>query len=205
MKPIFKRIELNTRIFGSTRFRLSRTNLPTPALSWHPFRGFSLNTRHGARVSKTFSGITLGFQNTRFTFKGRWQSNFFGLNLNASKSGFSISQRNLIGTYNFTNPNRSSANLFGIQIRGKDAAPWAFLGLIISLPIHIYDALLVILKILLWVSKIVINLSIFILNLIYNIFKFILSFSWYLVVAMICIIVPDIVINPRAENEDEKL
>ena len=203
MKPIFKRIELNTRIFGSTRLRLSRTNLPVPALSWHPFRGFSLNTRHGARVSKTFSGITLGFQNTRFTFKGRWQSNFFGLNLNASKSGFSISQRNLIGTYNFTNPNRSSANLFGVQIRGKKAAPWAFLGLIISLPIHIYDTLVVISKILLMISQIILNFLIFIGNIFYNVFKFVLSLAWYIVVALFCMIVPDKIFDPREKNEEK--
>lgn len=203
MKPFFKRLELNTRIFGSTRFRLSRTNLPTPALSWHPFRGFSLNTRHGARVSKTFSGITLGFQNTRFTFKGRWQSNFFGLNLNASKSGFSLSQRNLIGTYNFTNPNRSSANLFGIQIRGKKAAPWAFLGLIITLPVHIYDASLVILKILLWASQLIVNLFIFVFNFLYNIFRFVFSFSWYMIVALFCMIVPDKIYDPREKNEEK--
>ena len=134
MKLFFKRIELNLPLSRSIRFRLSRTNLPMPALSWHPFRGFSLNTRHSARVSKTFSGITLGFQNTRFTFKGRWESRLFGINLNLSKSGFSLSQRNMLGTYNFSNPNRSSANLFGVQIRGKKAAPWALLGLLMSHP-----------------------------------------------------------------------
>src|SRR6056300_608145 len=138
-RPFFKRIEINWAIFSKkTRFRLARTTFPKPSLSWHPFRGFSLNTTHGARVSKTFKGVTLGFQNLSFVFRGRWSLSIFGLNLNASKSGFSFSQTNLLGTYNFSNPNRSSANILGIQIRGKKAAPWALLGFFISLPIHFF-------------------------------------------------------------------
>lgn len=204
MKLFSKRIELNLPLSRSIRFRLSRTNLPMPALSWHPFRGFSLNTRHGASVAKTFSGITLGFQNTRFTFKGRWESRLFGINLNLSKSGFSLSQRNMLGTYNFSNPNRSSANLFGVQIRGKKAAPWALLGLLMSLPLYSYDALVALANLLLVISKFIVNIFIILLNLFISVFRFILSLFWYMIVAIFCLIVPDNVFDPGAENEDKQ-
>jgi len=142
-RPYFIRIEINWAIFSKkTRFRLARTTFPKPSLSWHPFRGFSLNTTHGARGSKTFKGVTLGFQNLSFVFRGRWSSSFFGLNLNASKSGLSLSQTNLLRTYNFSNPNRSSANILGIEIRGKKATPWALLDFWISLPIHLIKLLI---------------------------------------------------------------
>ena len=90
-KPFFKRfwLDINRPIFGNKkmRIRFSRTSFPKPSLSWHPLRGFSLNTTHGARVSKSWKGFTLGFQNLNFVFRGRWSSGFFGLNLNAAKSG----------------------------------------------------------------------------------------------------------------------
>ena len=41
-------------------------------------------------------------------------------NLNLSKKGFSISKSFGIGSYNFTNPNKSSLTILGIQRRGKD-------------------------------------------------------------------------------------
>ena len=79
-RPFFRRIELNWPLISSKfRFRLARTTLPKPSLSWHPLRGFSLNTTHGVRVSKTFKGITLGFQNLKFVFRGRWSSDFLDL------------------------------------------------------------------------------------------------------------------------------
>ena len=138
-KPYFKRFQVNTRLgYSRTRLRWSRTSYNRPSLSWHPFRGFSLNTSHGLRLAKTWKGLTLGFQGFKFVFRGRWSTAFFGLNLNVSKSRLSLSQTNLFGTYNFTNPNRSSANILGIQIRGKKAAPWALLGFFISLPIHFF-------------------------------------------------------------------
>lgn len=191
-RPFFKRIEINWAIFSKkTRFRLARTTFPKPSLSWHPFRGFSLNTTHGARVSKTFQGVTLGFQNLNFVFRGRWSSSFFGMNLNASKSGFSLSQTNLLGTYNFSNPNRSAANILGIQIRGKKAAPWAFLGLLISLPIHLIKLSVRICQLVLQVIEVLLRLTIWLLQLTWALLAWIASLLWHLVIALVCLITPD--------------
>lgn len=191
-RPFFKRIEINWAIFSKkTRFRLARTTFPKPSLSWHPFRGFSLNTTHGARVSKTFQGVTLGFQNLNFVFRGRWSSSFFGMNLNASKSGFSLSQTNLLGTYNFSNPNRSAANILGIQIRGKKAAPWAFLGLLISLPIHLIKLSVRICQLVLQAIEVLLRLTIWLLQLTWALLAWIASLLWHLVIALVCLITPD--------------
>lgn len=194
-KPFFKRfwLDINRPIFSNkkTRIRFSRTSFPKPSLSWHPLRGFSLNTTHGARVSKTWKGFTLGFQNLNFVFRGRWSSGFFGLNLNASKSGFSLSQTNLLGSYNFSNPNRSSASILGIQIRGKKAAPWALLGLWISLPIHFFKLLIVLTQLVLQVIEVVIRLAIWLLQLTWAASIWVCSLSWHLLVALACLITPD--------------
>ena len=191
-RSLFKRIEINRAVFSKkTRFRLARTTFPKPSLSWHPFRGFSLNTSHGARVSKTFKGVTLGFQNLSFVFRGRWSSSFFGLNLNASKSGFSLSQTNLLGTYNFSNPNRSSANILGIQIRGKKAAPWAFLGLLISLPIHLIKLSVRVIQLVLQAIEVLLRLTIWLLQLAWALLTWIASLLWHLGIALVCLITPD--------------
>lgn len=191
-KPFFKRLEINWPIFSEkSRFRLARTTFPKPSVSWHPFRGFSLNTTHGARVSKTFKGVTLGFQNFNFVFRGRWSSSFFGMNLNASKSGFSLSQTNLLGTYNFSNPNRSSANILGIQIRGKKAAPWALLGLWISIPVHLLKLLIWAIKLVLQAIEVVIRLAIWLLQLTWATAVWFCSLSWHLLVALACLVTPD--------------
>ena len=191
-KPFFKRLEINWPIFSEkSRFRLARTTFPKPSVSWHPLRGFSLNTSHGARVSKTFKGVTLGFQNLHFVFRGRWSSSFFGMNLNASKSGFSLSQTNLLGTYNFSNPNRSSANILGIQIRGKKAAPWALLGLLISLPIHLFKLLIWAIQLVLRVTEVLIRLALWLLQLTWAVSICLCSITWHLLVALVCLITPD--------------
>ena len=191
-RPFFKRIEINWAIFSKkTRFRLTRTTFPKPSLSWHPFRGFSLNTTHGARVSKTFKGVTLGFQNLSFVFRGRWSSSIFGLNLNTSKSGFSLSQTNLLGTYNFSNPNRSSANILGIQIRGKKAAPWALLGLWISLPIHLVKLLIWVIQVVLQVVEIVVRAMFWLLQLTWALSIWLASIIWHITIGLICLLTPD--------------
>ena len=191
-RPFFKRFEFNWAVFSKKmRFRLARTTWRKPSLSWHPFRGFSLNTTHGARISKTFKGVTLGFQNLSFVFRGRWSSSLFGLNLNASKSGFSLSQTNLLGTYNFSNPNRSSANILWIQIRGKKAAPWALLGFLISLPIHIIKLLIWVIQLVLKALEIVIRIAIWLLQLTWALSIWLCSITWHLLVALVCLVTPD--------------
>ena len=196
MRPFFRRLEINWSLISSKfRFRLARTTFPKPSLSWHPFRGFSLNSTHGVRFSKTFKGVTLGFQNLKFVFRGRWSSNFFGLNLNTSKSGFSFSQTNFLGTYNFSNPNRSSANILGLQFRGKKAAPWALLGFWISLPIHGLKLVIVLLQYVLQLTEVVLRLVVWALNLIWSLSLFLVSLLWYLFIGFICLVTPDNWIN----------
>jgi len=190
--PFFKRLEINWPIFSKkTRFRLARTTFPKPSLSWHPLRGFSLNTTHGARVSKTFKGITIGFQNLSFVFRGRWSFSFFGLNVNASKSGFSLSQTNLLGTYNFSNPNRSSANILGIQLRGKKAANWAFLGLIISFPLHLVKLIVFIFQIVFVILRVLTLLIIWFLQLLWAVKLFVFFLVWHITIGFCCIITPE--------------
>ena len=138
-----KRIEINEKV-GPVRVRASRTGGANVSVS--PIKGFTLNTRHGARVSKTYKGLTLGLQNFNSVLRGRWSTKKEGLNINLSKSGLSVSAKNSFGTFNLKNPNRSSATFAGIQIRGKNAAWIAGLGFILDLAINIIKLSLIILK-----------------------------------------------------------
>ena len=71
VKKKLKRIEINEKI-GPVRGRISRTGGMTGAVS--PLKGVTLNTKHGARVSKTYKGLTLGLQNFNSVVRGRWSS-----------------------------------------------------------------------------------------------------------------------------------
>ena len=79
------------------------------------------NTSHGFRVSGTPArNSQVAFQNGRFILRGRYRSGPFRLNL--SKTGATVSTRNRLGSFNWIRPNRSSAKLAGVQVRGKTAA-----------------------------------------------------------------------------------
>ena len=81
---------------------------------------FTGNTAHGFRVSTTPAKNTqLAFQNGRFVLRGRYGSGPTKLNL--SKTGVTVSTRNRLGTFNWVKPNRSSAKIAGVQVRGKNA------------------------------------------------------------------------------------
>jgi len=133
-KPL-KRIELKAHSKNSKfRVRASRTSGVNAAL--HPLRGLTFNTKYGMRVSKTFKGLTLGFQGGNSVVRGRWSSENGLLNLNLSKSGFSLSSKSKFGTYNISNPNRSSFKFAGIQLRGKKAAgPALFFTILTLIPV----------------------------------------------------------------------
>ena len=119
-KPL-KRAEVKVHSDDSkVRVRASRTAGVNAA--YHPLRGLTLSTKYGVRASKTFKGLTLGVQGGNTVVRGRWSTKNQLLNLNLSKSGFSLSSKSKYGTYNFTNPNRSSFKFGGIQLRGKKAA-----------------------------------------------------------------------------------
>jgi hypothetical protein len=123
-----KRVEINEDVDG-VRVRVSRTGGAN--LSAAPAGGLTLNTKHGARVSRTTKGLTLGFQNFSSVIRGRWSAG--GMNVNLSKSGLSASNKNALGTFNFRRPKSSSATVGGIQVRGEVGALISFIGMCVSL------------------------------------------------------------------------
>ena len=138
-KPL-KRAEVKVHSDDSkVRVRASRTGGVNAA--YHPLRGLTFNTKYGLRASKTFKGLTLGVQGGNSVVRGRWSTKNQLLNLNLSKSGFSISSKSQYGTYNFTNPNRSSFKFAGIQVRGKKAAGPALFFTVLTLIPHIIAAI----------------------------------------------------------------
>jgi|SRR5699024_1484459 len=79
------------------------------------------NTKHGVRVSTRVAKNTqVALQNGRFVLRGRYGKGPTRLNL--SKSGISVSTRTPIGSVNWMRPNRSSAKVAGVVVRGKKAA-----------------------------------------------------------------------------------
>ena len=92
----------------------------------------TLNSQHGLRLSHRLTqGTQVALQNGRFVLVGRYGKGPHKLNL--SKSGISVSTRNQLGTFNWLKPNRSSAKLWGIQVRGKKAAQMQIIYGIFSL------------------------------------------------------------------------
>ncbi|MDB4631721.1 hypothetical protein OAF61_04500, partial [Pseudomonadales bacterium] len=157
-KPL-KRAEIKIHSDDSKlRVRASRTGGVNAA--FHPLRGLTFNTKYGVRASKTFKGLTLGFQGGNTVVRGRWSTKNQLFNLNLSKSGFSLSSKNDYGTFNFTNPNRSSFKFGGVQLRGQKAAGPALFFTTLTLSGHlivfIFDVIIFLLKASLFVIKLII-------------------------------------------------
>lgn len=94
--------------------------------------GATINTNHGLRLHKRlFRGARMGFQNGNFQFIGRYNSGPF--NFNISKSGVSTSIKNKRGSYNILKPNYSSFKLGGVQVRGKNAATFQMIYMLMIL------------------------------------------------------------------------
>jgi hypothetical protein len=94
------------------------------------------NTKRGIRVStRAAKGTNVALQNGRFRLRGRYGRGPTKLNL--SKSGASVSTRNALGTFNWTNPNRSSAKIAGVQMRGKKAANLQIIYLLVMLVVNL--------------------------------------------------------------------
>lgn len=94
------------------------------------------NTRRGIRLStRVAKGTNVAVQNGRFRLRGRYGKGATKLNL--SKSGASVSTRNALGTFNWTNPNRSSAKVAGMQMRGKKAANLQVIYLAVMLLVNL--------------------------------------------------------------------
>ena len=97
--------------------------------------GATINTKHGLRLHKRlFKGARMGFQNGNFKFIGRYNSGPF--NFNVSKNGFSTSLKNKRGSYNIFKPNYSSFKLGGVQVRGKNAATFQVIYMVIILLVN---------------------------------------------------------------------
>jgi hypothetical protein len=185
--PFFKKIfqgrplkRLEVKI-GTPKFRIraSRTGGINTAI--HPLKGLTLNTKHGLRVSKTFRGLTLGFQDGNSILRGRWSSKGQLLNLNLSKSGFSWSSKSRFGTYNISNPSRSSFKYAGIQIRGKKASGLALIGsiftlipILISLIIKFIYALIYLVKIIIIVLFQLLQIIVSLISIAYNLLLFLI-------------------------------
>jgi len=100
---------------------------------------FTGNTARGARVSATPVRNTLvAFQNGRFILRGRYGRG--PLRLNLSKSGLSLSARNALGSFNLTNPLRSSAKIAGVQVRGRTAAILQAVYMAVALAVFLLQA-----------------------------------------------------------------
>ena len=94
--------------------------------------GATINTKHGLRLHKRlFKGARMGFQNGNFQSTGRYNSGPF--NFNVSKNGISTSLKNKRGSYNILKPNYSSFKLGGVQVRGKNAATFQMIYMLIIL------------------------------------------------------------------------
>ena len=99
--------------------------------------GATINTKHGLRLHKRlFKGTRMGFQNGNFQFIGRYNSGPF--NFNIFKNGFSTSLKNKRGSYNILKPNYSSFKLGGVQIRGKNAATFQMIYMLIILFVNFF-------------------------------------------------------------------
>ena len=99
--------------------------------------GATINTKHGLRLHKRlFKGARMGFQNGNFQFIGRYKSGPF--NFNISKNGFSTSLKNKRGSYNILKPNYSSFKLGGVQVRGKNAATFQLIYMLIILLVNLF-------------------------------------------------------------------
>jgi hypothetical protein len=99
--------------------------------------GATINTNHGLRLHKRlFKGARMGFQNGNFQFIGRYKSGPF--NFNVSKNGFSTSLKNKRGSYNILKPNYSSFKMAGVQVRGKNAATFQMIYMVIILCVNLF-------------------------------------------------------------------
>ncbi len=130
-KKIQKKIE-----YRGENVRVSRTGGVSATKT---FKGdghaVTLNTKHGVRLHKRlFKGARMGFQNGNFQFIGRFHSGPF--NFNVSKTGVSSSIKNKRGAYNFFKPNYSSFKFWGIQVRGKNAATFQMVYMVLILIVN---------------------------------------------------------------------
>ncbi|MFW6340411.1 MAG: hypothetical protein ACOC0Q_06030 [Wenzhouxiangella sp.] len=117
--------------------------------------GLAANTSHGLRLSSALGrGTQVATQNGRFVLRGRYGTGPVKVNL--SKSGLSASLASDVGRLNLTHPARSSAKLFGVQVRGRKAASINAAALVVSALVALIQflviAVVVIVKVLAWLG-----------------------------------------------------
>lgn len=101
------------------------------------------NTSHGVRLSRRIAkGTNLAVQNGQLRLRGRYGKGPTKLNL--AKSGVSVSTSNALGTFNWTKPQYSSANVLGVNVRGRKAAN-------MQLVFMLFQGLVLVLKVLAFV------------------------------------------------------
>lgn len=104
--------------------------------------GLTANTSKGLRLSSALGpGTQVAMQNGRFVLRGVYGSG--PLKFNLSKSGASASLASGVGRLNLTHPKRSSAKLFGVQVRGEKAA-WMNLAAMLATGVAALVQLLVV-------------------------------------------------------------
>ena len=87
------------------------------------------------------------------------------MNVNLSKSGFSLSSKNPLGTINLINPNRSSGKILGLQFRGSKGLAIAGIGALFSILFYltslflrlVYFITLRLIPVVLWLIEITVN------------------------------------------------
>lgn len=106
--------------------------------------GLSANSTHGLRLSSAIGrGTQVATQNGRFILRGRYGRGPIKFNL--SKSGVSASLSSEVGRLNLTHPARSSAKLFGVQVRGRKAATMNLVALLATAVIALIQTVAVVL------------------------------------------------------------
>lgn len=114
------------------------------------------NSKHGVRISTRVAKNTqVALQNGRLVLRGRYGKGATRLNL--SKSGVSVSTRTPIGSFNWIKPNRSSAKIAGVVVRGKKAAQLQMLyGIFMLLQLALMTAanlIMLAFSVLLWLGQ----------------------------------------------------
>lgn len=106
--------------------------------------GVAANTQHGLRASARITkGTYIALQNGRFRFTGRYGKG--PVKLNVSKTGLSASFKTGVGALNFIRPNRSSATIGGIQVRGKNALYLNLIALVLQLGFELIRVVIIVL------------------------------------------------------------
>lgn len=170
-----KRIEAKKTLLKKIRLRFSRTGGLN--VSAHPVNGLTINNKYGLRVSKSFKGLTLGFQGKNTVFRGRWSflNGFLNINL-SKKKGISFSTSFKFGAINWKRPQYSSFRFLGIQIRGKKAHEYAVIVFFIMIALYVTKITLnVLLLIVLFLIQLASNLIIIvyrIIQLCYNLIMY---------------------------------